>query len=139
MAPELRVLIDLNVILDVLQRREPFYAASARVLACAETNLIEGWIAAHSVTTLFYLVSKYQSAEKARVVIGELLSFLSVAAVNHEVIEQALVLPYSDLEDGVQMIAAVQSGVQYLVTRDLEGYRDGPLPVLQPAELLTLV
>ena len=85
-----RVLFDLNVILDVLQRREPFYAMSARVLACAETGRVEGLVAAHSLTTLFYLVSRDLSADQARVALSELLRFLSVAAVDGPVIEQAL-------------------------------------------------
>lgn len=139
MAARPSVLIDLNVILDVLQQREPFYAVSAPVLACAETGRIEGWIAAHSVTTLSYLVAKYQSPDHARVVLGELLRFLSVAAVDQSVIEQALTLPYPDFEDAVQMAAAVQAGAQYVVTRDVRDYRLGPLPVLQPAELLALI
>jgi len=70
MPTKLRVLIDVNVILDVLQRREPFYAMSARVLACAETGLVEGRVAAHSLTTLFYVLAKYQSAEQARVTLS---------------------------------------------------------------------
>jgi predicted nucleic acid-binding protein len=139
MATKLSVLIDLNVILDVLQRREPFYATSARVLACAETGIVEGWVAAHSLTTLFYLLAKYQSADHARVTLSELLSFLSVAAVDQAVIEQALNLPYRDFEDAVQMMAAVRTGVQYLVTRNVQDYKSGPLPVIQPAELLPLV
>ncbi|MGC9333423.1 MAG: PIN domain-containing protein [Anaerolineae bacterium] len=139
MAPEFKVLIDLNVILDVLQRREPFYEMSARVLAAAETGLVEGWVAAHSLTTLFYLLAKHQSTEHARVVLTELLTILSVAAVDRSVIDQALNLPYSDFEDAVQMMAAVRSGARYLVTRNVREYGVGPLPVLQPAELLALV
>ena len=139
MSVKARILIDLNVILDVLQRREPFYTASARVLACAEADIVEGWVAAHSLTTLFYLLAKYQSVEQARVTLSELLSFLSVAAVDQAVIEQALNLPYHDFEDAVQMMAAVRSGVDYLVTRNVQDYDSGPLPVLQPAELLPLV
>jgi len=139
MVAKLSALVDLNVILDVLQRREPFYATSARVLACAETGLVEGWVTAHSLTTLFYLLAKYKSAERARVTLGELLSVLSVAAVDQAVIEQALSLPYRDFEDAVQMMAAVRTGVQYFVTRNIKDYKAGPLPVLQPAELLALV
>jgi len=139
MPAKLSVLIDLNVILDVLQRREPFYMMSARVLACAETGLVEGWVAAHSLTTLFYLLAKYQSTEQARVTLSELLSFLPVATVDQAVIEGALILPYGDFEDAVQMMAAVQTGVQYLVTRDVRDYKAGPLPALMPAELLALV
>ena len=139
MAARLRVLIDLDVILDVLQQREPFYDMSARVLASAETDRIEGWIAAHSITTLFYLYAKYQSAEQARVRLTELLSILSIAAVDQTVIEQALTLPYRDFEDAVQMMAAVGAGAQYLITRNVPDYKRGPLPAIEPAELLTLV
>jgi predicted nucleic acid-binding protein len=139
MAAELRVLIDLNVILDVLQRREPFYHMSARVLAAAERGVLDGWVAAHSLTTLFYLLAKYRSAEQSRVVLTDLLTFLSVAAVDDVVIEQALNLPYPDFEDAVQMMAAVRSGARYLVTRNVRGYGRGPLPVVQPAELMALL
>jgi predicted nucleic acid-binding protein len=139
MAAEFKVLIDLNVILDVLQRREPFHDKSARVLAAAETGLVEGWVAAHSLTTLFYLMARHQSPEQARVGLTDLLTFLSVAAVDQAVIEQALNLPYSDFEDAVQMMAAAGSGAQYLITRNVREYRVGPLPAIQPAELLALV
>ncbi len=61
-----RALLDINVILDVLQRRHPFYDDSAAVLAAAETGKIIGLVAAHSVTTLFYLLAKYGSPETAR-------------------------------------------------------------------------
>ena len=88
---------------------------------------------------MFYLVAKDQSADRARVALTELLQFLSVGSVEHTTIEQALNLPYSDFEDAVQMMAAVQAGAQYLVTRNVRDYRAGPLPALQPAELLALV
>jgi len=139
MAAKLRVLIDLDVILDVLQRWQPFYDVSARVLAAVETGQVEGWIAAHSITTLFYLYTKYQSAEQARIKIGELLSILPVAAVDQTVIEQALNLPFRDFEDAVQMTAALHAGAQYLITRNVPDYKGGPIPALDPAELLTLV
>ena len=103
-----RALLDANVILDVLQRRQPFYDDSAAVLAAAETGKLTGLIAAHSVTTLFYLMARYGSPDAARVNTVELLSVLDVAAVDGHVLEQALALPYRDLEDAVQMAAARQ-------------------------------
>jgi hypothetical protein len=62
-----------------------------------------------------------------------------VAAVDQAVIEQALKLPYHDLKDAVQMMAAVRTAVEYLVTRNVRDYEPGPLPVFQPAEFLPLV
>jgi predicted nucleic acid-binding protein len=66
MAGKPKVMIDLNVVLDVLQKREPFYETSAALLAAAETARIQGHIAAHSVTTLFYLIQKGKSSSAAR-------------------------------------------------------------------------
>ena len=60
-------------------------------------------------------------------------------SVGHATIEQALNLPTSDFEDAVQMMAAVQAGARYLVTRNVQDYKAGPLPALQPVELLALV
>lgn len=139
MAARLKVLIDLNIILDVLQKRQPFYDSSAQLLAAAETGKLEGWLAAHSITTLFYLIAKARSPQQAKVVITDLLQFLSVAQVNQTTLEQALNLPYADFEDAMQMMAAVQSGSQYLVTRNPQDYKEGPLIALQPAELLSLL
>jgi hypothetical protein len=139
MAPRLKVLFDLNVTLDVLQKREPFYSASARALASAEVGPVEGWVAAHSLTTLFYLLARYGSVEQARVTLADLLNIVSVAAVDQTVIERALALPCQDFEDSVQMMAVMRVGVDYLATRNVRDYRAGSLPVLQPAELLALV
>jgi len=139
MTARLQVLIDLNIILDVLQRREPFYEMSARVLVSVELSQIAGCVAAHSLTTLFYLLKKHHSPDQARVALTELLNLLAVAAVDQAVIEQALNLPYADFEDAVQMMAAVHAGASYLITRNPRDYKEGPLPVLTPAELLALL
>ena len=84
------VLIDLNIILDVLQKREQFYEPSARLLAAVELGKVRGLVAAHSITTLFYLIRKDQSAAEARATITNLLQFIEIAPLDHSTIEQAL-------------------------------------------------
>lgn len=134
-----QVLFDLNIILDVLQERKDFYDFSARLLARAETGLIQGWLAAHSVTTLFYLIAKDQSPEQARVTLTSLMQFLKIAPVDQNTIEQALNLPYRDFEDAVQMMAALQVHADYLVTRNIRDYQPALLAVIQPADLLSIL
>lgn len=133
------VLFDLNILLDVLQARPQFYDLSAQLLADAETGKIQGWLAALSVTTLFYLISKSHSPDQARVTMTSLLQFLQIAPVNQNVIEQALNLPYRDFKDAVQMSAALQIHADYLVTRNVKDFQPAPLPVVQPAELLAVI
>jgi predicted nucleic acid-binding protein len=134
--PKPRVLIDLNIILDVLQKREPFYKASAHVLALVEMGQVEGYVAAHSMTTLFYLIGKDRSVADARAAITSLLQFIKVAPVDHNTIEQALNLDYRDYEDAVQMISALQLKLDCVLTRNVKDYSPDLLPVLQPVEFL---
>lgn len=136
---KLDILFDLNVILDVLQERVEFYEFSACLLLYAETGKIQGWVAAHSVMTLFYLIAKDKSPEQARVAITSLLQFLKIAPVDQNTIEQALNLPYRDFEDAVQTIAALRIGADYLLTRNVRDYQPAPLSIVQPAELLAIL
>jgi predicted nucleic acid-binding protein len=138
-AAKLNVLFDLNIILDVLQERAEFYGFSALVLARTETGKIQGWLAAHSATTLFYLIAKDKSPDQARVAITSLLQFLRIAPVDQNTIEQALNLPYRDFEDAVQMSAALRIHADYLLTRNVRDYQPAPLAVIQPAELLAIL
>ncbi len=108
-----KILIDINIILDVLQNRQPLYSTSAQVLAAVETGLAEGYVTAHTVTTLFYLIRKDRSAAEARAALTALLQFLAVCPVEQETLEQALNLDYRDFEDAVQMISALRARVDY--------------------------
>jgi hypothetical protein len=137
--PKPQVLFDLNIILDVLQERKEFYNFSAGLLARAENGRIQGWLAAHSITTLFYLIAKDKSPEYARVALTNLLQFLKIASVDQNTIEQALNLPYRDFEDAVQMIAALQMRADYLVTRNVRDYQPSPMKVIKPVELLAIL
>ena len=54
-----RVLVDVNVVLDVLTSREPNYDVSAAVWTLVEGDAVEGVVAAHTVTTVHYLVGRH--------------------------------------------------------------------------------
>jgi predicted nucleic acid-binding protein len=135
----LRVLVDVDVILDVLTKREPFFQDSTALLAACETGRCEGLMAAHNVTTLWYLLAKYHDAAYARGRVSDLLRIVRVAAVDEDVILRALVGGSADFEDGVQMAAAASVTADYLVTRNLADFSRGPIPALAPAELLALL
>ena len=131
------VLIDINILLDVLQKREPFYKTSAHLLAAVETGLVKGYVAAHSITTLFYLIKKDKSSAEARATITNLLQFIKIAPIDQSTIEQALNLDYRDYEDAVQMISAVQCKADCLVTRNVKDYQPALLSVMRPVDFIS--
>ena len=135
----LRILVDLNVILDVLMAREPHWAASAEVWARVEKGDIEGCVAAHSVATLYYLYARQYSAREAKEAVSRLLRVFPVAAIDQAAVERALQIECDDLEDALQIAAAEREGVNYLVTRNMRHLRHASVPTIDPAELAALL
>jgi predicted nucleic acid-binding protein len=108
------------------------------LLAQAEMGKIQGFIAPHSLTTLFYLIQNDKSAAHAKVTITNLLQILKIATVEQSTIEQALSLSHKDFEDAAQMMAAVQCKADYLITRNTKDFQPAPLSAIQPSELLAI-
>jgi predicted nucleic acid-binding protein len=139
MASKIRVLVDLNVIIDVLQNRQPFYEDSASVVDAVVRGEVVGWLAAHSVTTLFYVISRTRNRETAVQAVTGLLESFSVAKVDDAVIREALSLGWKDFEDAVQMASAAAEDIDYLITRNIKDFQSGPVPAIPPAAFLALL
>lgn len=131
-----KLLIDLNVILDVLLKRSPHAEASAQVLALAERGRIDARICAASVDTLEYILLEVLSRKAARQHLHTLLNILKVIPVDQAVIDAALALDWSDLEDAIVYQSTRLAGLQGIVSRDGSGFRGGKLTVFTPLELL---
>ena len=136
--PRWRVLFDLNVVLDVLMLREPHFANAARLWALAETNQVEGFIATHSFSTLFYLYRRQKDPARVYQAMQRLFQVFEVASVDRGVIEMACDLAWRDFEDAVQAMAGNGAGCYYLVTRNPENYGDQKLTVIKPADFLAV-
>ncbi len=134
-----RVLVDTNVILDVLLDRQPHADVSVAVWAAIEEGRAEGYLAAHSITTIHYLIQKQKGALKSKQVLSLMLRVFRVAAIDASAIERALRLPLPDFEDAVTAAAAEISGCDLIVTRDPKGFRGSPVRTLGPEAALPLL
>ena len=128
-----RVLYDTNVILDVLLKREPHFTASAQALNMVGEGKVEGYLSAHAVTTLAYLLQRQLSKTQSRLVLNDLLSHLRVAPVTEAAIRQALQSPFADFEDAVCHAVAREVSATAIITRNLEDFRHSTIPVIQPS------
>lgn len=134
----MKLFLDVNVVLDVLARREPWFADSAGVLAYIERGSASGHIAAHTVTTLHYLLARHIGQQKAAAALIDLTTLLHVEPVDQTTLQQALALGWRDFEDAVQAVVAMQCHADHLVTRNPRDFRQGAIPVLSPAEFLAI-
>ena len=133
-----RVLVDLNVVLDVLFQRDPHYREAAVLFSRIEAGDLAGFVAAHSVTTLYYLAAKRLGRAKCTRLMTDVLELFEVVPVDGDGLRHALGLGWKDFEDAVQAVCAETAAVDYLVTRDKKGFRDATMRVLTPGELVAL-
>ena len=131
------VLIDTNVILDILEKREPFYGSSNDVLSLCASKKIKGYIALHTVSNIFYILRKNYSAENRRHLILGILKFLQVANVSHENVRHALERnDFPDFEDCLQDECAAQNHADYIITRNTDDFSNSNIPAITPSDFL---
>ena len=135
----MKILVDINVVLDVLLDRKPHVEGSAAVWEAVETGLTQGLLAAHAFTTIHYLIRKEHGNTKAKQIVSALLKVFDIAAIDGGVVADALQLSMADFEDSVTAAAARTAGCDYIVTRDPKGFRGSPVRTLTPEAASALV
>ena len=134
-----RILLDVNVILDVLEYREEFVHASMEVVERIEEGTHTGLISAMSIDTIAYVLKKRVPPSQIHQLLKQLRLVIGIAPVNEAVIDSALELGWDDLEDAMQYTSALNAGCTLLLTRDLKGFRkadQSKLRVMSPEEFL---
>lgn len=132
----MKLLLDINIILDVLLERTPWAEEAAQLLAATERGQVEAFVSGHTITTAHYVVAKVRGRKHAAAAVTDLLRILQVVPVEKADFHQALVLNTPDFEDALQAACALKIGADALVTRNEKHFRDLPIPVQFPGAVL---
>ncbi len=135
----MNILFDTNIVLDALLDRDSFGENAVILLDAVEQCLLNGFICADSVTTIYYLIEKVKTKAFARQKIKLLLELFEVAPINRAVLEDALVLGFSDYEDAVVHQSAIGINADGIVTRNANDYKKSKIAVYSPSELISAI
>lgn len=133
-----KVLIDLNIIIDFLSKRN-FHEEAARLINMCVEKKISGFICAHEVTTLSYFLLKEQR-DKAKVIntITALLDIFKVIPIDEFILRDALISPISDYEDAVIEVSSMKHNVDYIISRNISDFKLSRIPAYTPEQFLLL-
>jgi predicted nucleic acid-binding protein len=79
-----KILIDINIVLDLLLEREPFVETAIALFEQIERGNFEGYIATTTITNIFYIIRKTEGREVALAAIHRLLIGLQFCVVNYK-------------------------------------------------------
>jgi predicted nucleic acid-binding protein len=131
-----KILIDTNVVLDLLLERDPFVEDAIALFEKIERGNLEGYIAATTITNIFYIIRKTEGREVALAAINRLLIGLRFCAVDKQTVEAALSFGLKDFEDSIQLACATLNQLDGIVTRDHKDFIGHNSPIYSPTELL---
>ena len=133
----MKITLDINVLLDVFQKREPHYAASAQVVSMVMSGTLAGVCPAHGLTTLYYLVRKHASKPDAEDAMDQVLRHFQIGNLEAAEWQEARRLPLADFEDAVVATVAKAMGSVFILTRNVEDFAGSPVPAITPADFLS--
>ncbi len=132
-----KILVDSNVVVDLLQLRDPFLDDALAIFEAAIRDAVLLVVTVKQVSDIHYLMSSsLHSKEEASQLLRKLLKIVVVVDAAASDVDVSLARGYADFEDGLLMAAAERLKLDAIVTRDATGFRDSPVPVLSPAEFV---
>ena len=132
----MRILIDANILLDVLQNRTPFAEASSKIWKLCETEQVKGYVSALTFANVVYILRKELDPEKIGEVYRKLRLIFEFTDLSVSDLTRAAEMNWKDFEDAVQSAAAERIHADYIITRNVRDFSESKVMAFTPSELL---
>lgn len=135
-----RVLLDVNVCIDLIVNRAVSPPIKKKLFAIIFKNDIEIFIPAFSIDTIFYILNSSMKIDKlvAKNSVHKLIEFTKLLHSTDESIHRAFASNFSDFEDGLINALAETNDMNAIITNNVSDFSKSALPVYRPAEFVAL-
>ena len=134
-----KVLIDLNILLDLLNKRMDHESALIVFDKCVKTE-IKGFICSDEITTLSYFLEKenYKKIKRNKV-INRILDTFSILSANEKTLRLALESEIEDYEDAVIDELAYDEQIDFIISRNLKDFKKSKNNVCTAKEAINII
>lgn len=135
----MKVFLDANVLIAVLNKEYPVFSYAARVLSLGERKRFTLVTSPLCLAISFYFAEKKSGTVVARTKIALLASRLEIAASDAETVKQTVAdKRIHDFEDGLEYYSALKSRCEMIITEDRDDFYFSEVPVINCAEFLEM-
>lgn len=119
----MKVFLDANVLVSIVNREYPLYLSSSRMLSLADKRGFLMYTSPVCLAIAFYYSEKRSGAIAAKEKVRLLVEKMKVAEVNAVDVQNALARKaIHDFEDGLEYFAALNENCQCIVTQNLSDF-----------------
>ncbi len=134
-----KALVDINIILDMLVKRDDHLSAVQIFDLCVK-RVVKGHLCSHEITTISYFLEKFSyPRKKATQIISGLLDVFSIIPTTETILRDARQSPIKDFEDAVIEVSAIREKVDCIITRNLKDFKPGRVECFTGSEYLSLI
>jgi len=130
-----RLFLDTNIVVDVLERREPFCHDAVRLFTMAYNKQVQLIVSPMTYSTASFLLRKH-GPEGVRNLLANFRQLSRVAASNERTVDDSLASKFRDFEDAMQYYTAIKAKADIIITRNAKDFATSKIPVMNAAEYL---
>ncbi|OFX18471.1 MAG: twitching motility protein PilT [Bacteroidetes bacterium GWA2_31_9b] len=135
-----KVLLDTNIVIDLLAKREPFYQEAAKIFTLADRKVINLFVSALSFANVNYVLLRQRKPEEAKLILRKLKLLVGVLSLDEKIISLSLNdNDFKDYEDALQYYSALENDIEVIISRNLKDFQYSKLPVMTADQFINSI
>jgi len=133
-----KVFLDANVLISVLNKEYPLFTFSSRILSLTDSKKFQLYTSPLALAIAFYFSTKKSGEKLAKKKIALLTDNLRLTTINDKVTKTAIKdKRVHDFEDGMQYYSAVDASCKLIITEDKGDFYFSEIKILNCEEFIS--
>jgi len=132
----MKIFIDTNVILDVLENREPYVYTAKQLMILCEQKKIHGFVSTLTFTNIIYIMRKHLDPDKIEYLYKSLSEIFNFTSLTADDMANAVGFHWADYEDALQAASAQRIGADFIITRNTKDFNNEVVMCMMPVDFL---
>lgn len=131
----IKIFLDTNIIIDVMEKREPYFLQSANLLELGYKGYVSLYATSLTFINALYISRKSIGKEAAIEKVKLLRNFIEISPMSAQEFDIALRMDIKDIEDNLQYSSALSAECNIIVTRNKKDFpANASVKILTPQE-----
>lgn len=133
-----KLLVDTNIVLDLLGKREKFVLEAQELFTLSDKNAVKLYVSSLTFANTYYILSQQLKINNARKILRKFKVLVEVLPMDDKIIDLSLESDFNDFEDAIQYYTAIENQIDIIITRNLKDFKTSSIPVLTAKNYLEI-
>lgn len=131
----MKIFLDANILVSVLNKEYPLFSTTSRILSLSDSKNFILYSSPVCLAIAFYFAEKKFRSIKAKSKIQLLCDHIQITPVNESAVIKTLQTPaINDFEDGLEYYSALENKCDCIITEDIDDFYFSKIEVIRSEE-----